>query len=420
MMATPCPPESWSIPMTATTTQAAPSLYALNIGDDASLPFTTVFERNDDDGSATIADWPVFRAGTFADSFGFVETWTVEHLAQMAAHYEILLPVFRDIPVRAGHQRDIERVKGYVTALRVHEGFLLADIELTEPEAVEKWDRGTYRNRSAEIGFYETNDGAAFWPVFLGVAFVDIPAVEGLFSKATDQDTPTRYFTEASPQMPTTNQNTDPVSTAGDLAPARRPSNSEPLTTTVTVTSGGQDFSAPGQPQPVTGTTTANPATPAIGTPTPGAPAPQMFEINGEQLDLATIGTRLAAATAFEEEQLEASRAAFVKGLVDGNKLAAPQREGMEAFAKSLSGEQFTAWQAMFEGAPELSVLGNHADGVTNADNTAGQPTTEEQNLATLEETVKMHERSGMPVDQLHKTASYQKLQALKAAGASS
>ena len=431
------------VPMTATETQTAqlPGVYAFAGADSDVSLFTTGFERNDDKGTATITDWPVFKAGTFADSFGFVETWTTEHLAQLVSNFELLKPVLVNIPVRADHGRSIEKVKGYVTALRVAEGVLLADVVLTEPDAVEKYERGTYRSRSAEIGFYETNEGAAYYPVFLGVAFVDIPAVEGLFSKATDQHPSTRYFTEASPQMTTTS---NPAAQAGDTAPALRPSGSEPVTTTVTVQSGGQ-FTAPATTtNPTMAPAPSTPAAPPAGPTQPGAPAVQVpppidqpapaptaaaapagtqkFTVNGEEMDLDTIATRLAAAQNFEKEQMEATRTAFVKGLVDTNKVAAPQRESMEAFAKSLTPEQFTAWSATFEGAPELSLLANHGAGVSNPNNAnGGTPLTEaQQEIKTAEETVKMHERSGMSQADIEKTASYQKLQAAKAAGASS
>jgi len=42
---------------------------------------------------------------------------------------------------------------------------------------------GTYISRSAEIGTYDDNEGTIYSPILFGVAWVDIPAVEGLSPK---------------------------------------------------------------------------------------------------------------------------------------------------------------------------------------------------------------------------------------------
>jgi hypothetical protein len=94
---------------------------------------------------------------------------------------------------------------------------------------------------------------------------------------------------------------------------------------------------------------------------------------------------------------------------VAANKLTVAQKDGQEAFALSLTDEQFEAWKTGWELAPASSVLGNHTSGVTNPDNTA-QHGAAFTDLDNAEEIVKMHERAGMAADKVKQTASYAKL----------
>ncbi len=90
------------------------------------------------------------------------------------------------VPMRVDHSATADKVVGHIQKVWRDGEFLMADVSLTEPEAVQKYKRGTYHSRSAEVGPYRTNDERWFDQVLRGVAFVDLPAVEGLFTLATN------------------------------------------------------------------------------------------------------------------------------------------------------------------------------------------------------------------------------------------
>lgn len=130
----------------------------------------------------------IFKAGTFKDSTGELQTWTVPQLHAMVDNFRILrdsdkLP---NVPVRLDHSRSVRDVVGYIADLSVIGDKLAADIEFTDQNAMAMYASGTLRSRSIEIRAYEDNDQVVHWPVVAGLAFVDLPAVEGLHSKFDD------------------------------------------------------------------------------------------------------------------------------------------------------------------------------------------------------------------------------------------
>lgn len=156
--------------------------------------------RNDD-GTAVLTGLPVFRVGTFTSTNGKTTEYTLADLKLIADNFETLSqgPV-PNVPVRADHGNSINAVVGYVDDLYVKGKALQADVTFTEPDAADKWDRGTFRNRSSEIGTYRTNEGEVFDKAFVGFAFVDFGAVEQLdnhysLSNSTAGDT-TKVFTQ--------------------------------------------------------------------------------------------------------------------------------------------------------------------------------------------------------------------------------
>jgi hypothetical protein len=223
------------------------------------------------DGTAAVEGFKVFRSGTFRDSLGIQHTWTDEHLTQMVANHEMLKArnLLPNVPVRADHSFSVDKLVGWIDGLYTDETFLRANFRFTEPEAAAKFDRGTYLNRSAEVGLYETNDEAFFWPVLMGFAFVDLPAVEGLFAASqrkytviTDKETP---VPEAPPPPPGSNPPPPP-------APA------------------GLHFRA------------------AVG----GPEQPVVFSINGQQTsDFMAVQNHIAVLEKFQADAVEAG---FVKG----------------------------------------------------------------------------------------------------------
>ena len=359
------------------------------------------------DGQVLVVEGvPVFRSGSFRDSMGYQHTWESLHMSQMVSHFGLLRErgLLPDIPVRDGHpsfgyaggSRSDGRVIGYHTALRtekrtsLHDGkeydYLIADYEIIDPEAQVAIKSGLWRSLSAETGPYVSNDEAEFWPVYYGVAYVDIPAVEGLkgFSKA---DPKTNFMMEENSMTDSrvTTQPVIPSAPAAEGAPAA-----------------------------------ADAAAQAAGTFTQ-APQVHTFTIGGKsvsdfgavQAHITALETSNAAFKLAADEQAEAARADFVKGLSESGRILAASIEGTEAFAKSLSDEQYAAWKATMEAAPAIQALGQFSHGDTPAPTPNGAPSAADQEVATLRGAIKEHQRAGMAPDAIKGTKSFKRLIAL-------
>ena len=128
----------------------------------------------------------VFKAGTYKGV-----QFKNSALDKMVANFHYLKSFgkFPNVPVRADHPAIfgvggvINRVGGYIADLRKVGTKLVADFRITNEDMWEKIMEGTYISRSAEIGDYDDNDGTIYSPILFGVAWVDIPAVEGLSPK---------------------------------------------------------------------------------------------------------------------------------------------------------------------------------------------------------------------------------------------
>lgn len=396
-----------------------------------------------DNGNTLLRDIKIFRTGTFKDSMGIQHTWEPEHLEQMVFHYNLLKDrnILPAPPVRDGHKELFGGggdVVGWVVDLQTQDGFLLADFEITEPEALGKIERGTFRARSSEVGYYETNDEAMYWPVLMGVAFVDIGAVEGLFKR---ENTSTRKFSllteeETPVSGENSNQNNGgngapPASGQQGTPPASPPNpagNQQPPAAQHNQQQAGGDGQGGGQGQPPpvqqqqqhtqpptpvqpSGNTTANGGT-ANGSMSGGN---FTFSLNGAPTtDFGAVQQHITALETAAREQADAARREFVNGLARDNRIAATQVESLTAHALSLSDEQYKTFRASFEAAPTVGLLGQHGGGTVTNPNGEGDPQAAE--VATLEEIVANHRRAGMKDEQIKKTNSYQRLQELKTA----
>lgn len=344
----------------------------------------------------------VFRSGTFRDSMGELSTWEDLHVKQMSDNYNYLTSkgILGSVPARDGHKTylvgDIPgrgEVVGWHRDLQTKVltnptdgkkySYLLADYELTQQYAVEKHDNGTWRNRSAEVGGYRTNDESEFWPVYLGFAFVDFPAVEGLNFSSSQTNPGVKFFAFFGGN----NQGApvDPVITNG----ANQGGTALPFPPNMMPGSTGQN----GQP--------GN---------TGGTGQPFVFTIAGQQTtDYSAVQTRVTQLEQFAKDTREAGRKSFVAGLVSGNKITAPQAAEFEAFALALADEQYGQWTKMWEGAPVPAILGNHNGATVSNPNNSAQPA--DQAIQDAEAIVKMHENGGvMSAAQIKQTSAYQKL----------
>jgi hypothetical protein len=355
----------------------------------------TMFRK--DNGALVVQGQPVFRSGTFRDSMGIQSSWEPLHMQQMLANYEHLKnnSVLKDIPVRDGHPAFLVRglpgtgkVVGWHTGLSTKilempdgqkETFLLADYELTDPAAQASYENGTFRNRSAEVGGYMSNDEAEFWPVYMGFAFVDFSAVEGLNSASG--------FSY--------NHGARLVQQVGD-----------------------QKFTVLMEKEfPVTGTPTSQIANGGIQAPPPPPVQPvqpMAFSVNGVPTsNPAEVQNHILALEAFRSETMESGRFSYVEKLATDGKLMAPQVDGMKAFAKSLTDEQFTAWKAGMDATPASPVLGNHGAQPGQSAPTAPAEAAAQTKIETLRNVVSMHTARGASVEEIKATSSYIQLVAL-------
>lgn len=320
------------------------------------------------DGTGYVRKYKIFKAGSFADSTGERRTWTAEHLALMVQNFDLLRQnaIFPNVPVRSDHTKSVDSLAGYFDALSSDEDWLYQDIDFTEPDKFGKFQRGTYRGRSLEVGFYEANDGALYWPVVMGSAFVDIPAVEGLYAK----------------------QNLVLINTDKETAPVQ--------TATFRVNGGDVTDAAVVQAHITTLEAAA-------------AKAPQTFRVNGAEVsDFAAVQTHITALETAADESRTATRQAFVKQLVTDRKLTAPQEAVFAEMAVDMTDARYAKFVTSFEGAPVVPILQKHGQTITNPD--GGEVSADEDALAVATETVAMHRRGGMTEAQIAATPSGKRL----------
>lgn len=311
-------------------------------------------------GTTIVKAVEIFKSGTFKDSMGEQRTWTNEQLAMMVANFEILRDSdqFPNVPVRRDHSWSVDDVIGYLSHLEVTGDRLVADIEFTEPDDLDKFVRGTYRSRSLEVGMYETNDGVTYWPVVMGLAFVDIPAVEGLHRVGNKRVASYSLQKAKEPKVP--DQETFLFSIKGEQT---------------------SDYARV---------------------------ATYVATLEAEKVALVARNEQLEA---FAADQVKATRHNFVTALSDSRKIVATQVENLKLLVETMSDEQWNAFQAVYETAPAHPLLTKHVDGVSNA---AGDGIKQNDEVEVLEEIISLHRKSGMSEDAIKKTSSYTKLAALK------
>lgn len=321
----------------------------------------------------TISNVEIFKAGSFRDSAGELSTWEVDHLHQMVDNFYKLRQLDRlpNVPVRLDHTRSIKDVVGYITDLRVNGDKLAADIEFTDQRAMEMYSSGTLRSRSIEIRGYEDNSQAFHWPVVAGLAFVDLPAVEGLHSLA-DQSANSYLFDDKEGSVPATNPEASVF--AFNLATI------------------GQTIDYAQVQSYVTGLES------------------ELVSLTAANSSLTTENDALKLAL---QEHAASSRASFVRGLADANKIAAPQVDSLTALAQSLNDEQFAAFAASYEAAPVLTLLADHGNGISNPTGEVGTDETARK-IADFGAVIENLRKAGMSDDEIARTNTFKQLTALK------
>ncbi|MGE0342561.1 MAG: hypothetical protein AB7O86_05795 [Porticoccaceae bacterium] len=327
-------------------------------------------------GNTVVHDVEVFKADTFKDSMGIQRTWTSDHLAQMVFHFDMLRSrgILPNVPHRADHWSGVDNIGGYIIGLRVSDDGtkLLADLEFTDPTRLEKLRNGTYRSRSLEVSMYETNNEEVYYPVVIGLAFVDLPAVEGLHSSGS---TPVHCFSSGITITPPKETSVSKFKIANGVE------TEDPTAVQAYIT--------------------------ALEAQAHAAPKVIAFKIAGaETTDPVAVQAHIEQLETAAADGIKAERVAFVKALAEGNapKIGAPMVEPLTTVALALDAAAFAQFRAGYEAAPALGILAKH--GVTDGDKGQVDENGADSALAVATETVAFMRRSGLSDEAISKTAA--------------
>jgi hypothetical protein len=328
----------------------------------------------EDDAGLHIRGLKVFRTGLLFDSEGRQHDWTEEELDAAVENFRALSDELPNVPVRVGHTRNPHDLAGYYEAIRREGNFLVADILVTEPDIAAKVKRRTFRSRSIEIGAFRSQRHGLSWPVVLGLAFVDIPAVSGLYESPETGKTFT-VITESG--------------TMPDVKPPAQPVNDQTMFAA---------YYAQGLADGASAVT------------------PPSFMCFGEALaDPAKVQEHIAVLETFQRESIEGSRKNFVKSLIDNKVLLATQKDNFEALVLSMTPEQYEKFEKGYEGVGTNPVLGQFGGGNHSGDSADDTTDPVKDRISELEAVVRHHELAKvLSPEQISELASYKELQSLK------
>lgn len=365
-----------------------------------------------------LTDVPVFHSGTFRDSWGDLNTWEGLHISQMVLNFDYLKGnrTFDQVPVRKGHgsflSEPMDGLIGWHSGLRVADlqspsdgltyTYLLADYYIFDKDAADNVDAGNWPNRSSEIGTYVNNAQTEYWPCYMGFAYVDIPAVEGLNFSKYQRDAGTAKFSILI-DNPKEFGVTSPTSPTG----------------------------APELPAPGASTQSASAAPGNSGTPT----QPLQFSVGGRsttdyaavQAHIIQLEGRNATLEQFASESARTGRLNFVSSLATEGKILQSQvgtqeagkETGLTAHVLTLDDTQFAAFKNIYASLPVNSLLANHGNSNgTGSPIVSGGGTADErtQRIGVLTEIVSRHRMTGAKEEDIAKMPSFIELQQLTAA----
>lgn len=375
--------------------------------------------RQGGNGNLILEGVAVFRSGTFRDSMGFQHQWEPEHMTQMVDNYTILSSrgIITSVPIRSDHvgflDSSLKSVVGYHTGIRTEERinsvsgemctYLLADMEIIDPDAIQKIESGLWRNLSSEIGTYLTNAEAEYWPVYMGVAFVDFPAVEGLansFSKRAPNDSGihagSAVFSLVNEQEDTDMGNINKGGTVteekikeGEFGAEDIESQAQNITPNDSDGEGTNDEDNTEVPNSEEGSSEAStePGNQEGDDPSDeggsddstdepqggeygGSKPSFQFSVNGQPTtDFAAVQAHITSLEATIEHGRQQGIEEFVKALSDEGKILATQVDSLTDFAKSLTESQYTAWAGQYGDMPSLPLFGHHGAGSNRIEN---------------------------------------------------
>lgn len=382
-----------------------------------------------DPATNIIKGMKIFRTGRFTDTFGRTNDWTQEHLQAMVNHFTLLRgnPIVVDgetifdgplplIPQRLDHTISIKDVIGYFANMYLdpmRPGFLFADVAITEPDHLAKYRRGTYRNRSIEIGSYQDNNGNKYEPVVLGLAFVDLPSVEGLFGRHGGQSgqpgNDQSFSVGALNQGESMSKTPEHIKAEEDLAAAQ----TALIAAQAAVTAAETARTAADQLNATLTTSLAEKESLLVAARS-GQLTPQTFSISGAATqDFAAVQAHIVMLETFRNETITTHRTSFVDQLATTGRIANPQKENFTKLALGMSSEQFDIFKAGFDASPALQLFGSIPTTVGTPPAGGGAVDFRAARISALQETVASHRRGGMSEDDIKTKPSYIELQQL-------
>lgn len=322
----------------------APALPFASFAPDEDMP-DPKFSRFEKNGSSLlkVADVHVFRSGTFRDSIGYQHTYDDFQMEGFVRNFNHLRAsgILPDIPVRKGHPsfgtNRMDGLIGYVTGLKTekkksnHDGqeytYLIADFEIIEKSAIESIESGLWRNRSSEVGTYVDNNENEYAPCYMGCAYVDIPAVEGLNGFQVERNSVHFNMEDVmgNNTLPGTPGSPSPLAPAGG---------------NFSFKIGGNDTTDYSRVQAYV--------------------TDLESQFAAAQASLAQKDATISGLQEFKDSLQKAAKDSFVTSLVDSGKIKAPKKAEIEKMIESYSDEQFESFKSFWDSVESNPLFNNH------------------------------------------------------------
>lgn len=397
-------------------------------------------------GTKIVHGKKVFKTGTFKDSTGTERTWTNLDLEKMVQNFHKLKDgnLLDGVPLRVDHSFSARDLIGWIVNLYSDGNFLLADLHFTEFSAYEKWQKGTFAPVSSEIAPYETNSGEIYYPTLIGVAFVDIPAVEGLYrasgvssDRVTAVPVPSPILDSGSkllyeigqedlhmPISETQIENNEDVVT--EDAPSEDASTEELPTQEVEVVEVESEDEAEAEVElsavdieaqikvleALLAERVAEESELLELSLNSKSVAVSTFRVNGfEMSDRAAVQAHIDSLEQFRSASIDGERRSFVEGLVRENKILANQASDMTDLSLSMDESQYAKFKSSYQGVGANPLLGAYGNSVTNISSTSGTSIDKIRDEISIHEAVVgRHRLAGKPEEWITKCESFRRL----------
>lgn len=241
----------------------------------------------------------------------------------------------------------------------------------------------------------------------MGLAFVDIPAVEGLYRIADTGDThmsktPEEIAAEVEAQAAAAKAKAE-----ADEAEAQAKADADAAAAQKALDDAADAALAE-----------ADAAAKAAGRQlvsahSGGQVQAHTFRVAGADVnDFAKVQEHIQNLETFRTDTINATRTGFIDGLVATNVLPAPQADQFRKLIPDFSNDQFEAFKAGFEGMPTANIFGKH----DVAQHSTADARTDR--ISVLEGIVQSHRYRGATEAQIQETSSFKELQTIKNASA--